>query len=94
MKRRKKKAGSLRSGCPTKDQDKPSLLMEMLLISIANHHPEPGAGEAPCAGTRFANEGKFPQDHFHHFWVFFSGHTAATAHEAGIYVVFLNVPKG
>lgn len=73
MKCRKKKAGCLRSSCPNKDQDKPSLLIEVLLISIANYLPEPGAGETPCTGARFANEGKSPQDHFY-LWVFFSGH--------------------
>lgn len=93
MKHGKRKAGSLRSGCPSKDQDKPSLLMEMLLISITNCHPEPGAGETPCAGERLADEGKFPQDHFH-LWVFFSGHTAATTHKASIYVGFFKVLKG
>lgn len=58
--RGKRKAGSLWSGCPNKDQDKPSLLMEMLFISVGNHIPEGGVGETPCAGTRFANEGKLP----------------------------------
>lgn len=61
--------------------------MEMLLISIANRRPEPGAGE------RLANEKKFPRDRFH-LWVFFSGRAADTAREGSIFPFFLMTPKG
>lgn len=87
MKCRKTKARSLWSGCPSKDEDKPSLLTEMLLISIANRCPEPGAGETPCAGEGLANERKFPRDPFH-LWAFSSGHAAATTREGSTFSFF------
>ena len=92
-KRRKRKAGASWSGCPSKDEDQLSLLTETLVIAIANRCPEPGAGETPCAGARFANEGKFPQGRFH-LWVLSSGHTGALTHEARTDVWFVTSLEG
>lgn len=71
--------------------DKPSLLTEMLLRFVGNHLPEAGAGETPCAGTRFANEGKFHQDPSH-LWV--SLGTQQPQLMKLVYFPSLNVPKG